>query len=331
MLKPERVDVALVSASGSSIYGLGAPPEDSRGWPITIRSPRDPKEEAATVFLRNMSLSTSGSYEKFFWAEGRIYSHIMDPRTGYRARGHLPYRCWRRGHWTARRGRNRCHQRSRLTEPTNRRRFVCFFATRDRRRPADGSRSERPPELNVEPGLSAFGADCNHAAADHRRSPGRPGCARPHKRNFTPGGSFRTPAVHEMRSGPWAATCSVSSRPDSGNAIEPRAQVPALFGRAGIDGRKRDSGLRRTRPWPANRCGRRGSSRIPFGPSCLPLRILAIDSQVDPFTLRGTPGKLYVAMCSRVWVPMNASATSQFHNRGVSAAVSGSGFRFNSS
>ena len=87
VLKRERVDVALVSAAGSSIYGLGAPPEDSRGWPITIRSPRDPKEEAATVFLRNMSLSTSGSYEKFFWAEGRTYSHIMDPRTGYPARG----------------------------------------------------------------------------------------------------------------------------------------------------------------------------------------------------------------------------------------------------
>ena len=34
-----------------------------------------------------MSLSTSGSYEKFFWAEGRRYSHIMDPRTGYPAQG----------------------------------------------------------------------------------------------------------------------------------------------------------------------------------------------------------------------------------------------------
>jgi FAD:protein FMN transferase len=87
VLKREGVDVALVSASGSSIYGLGAPPEDSRGWPITIRTPRNPEEEAATVFLRDMSLSTSGSYEKFFWAEGRTYSHIMDPRTGYPARG----------------------------------------------------------------------------------------------------------------------------------------------------------------------------------------------------------------------------------------------------
>ena len=34
-------------------------------------------------------MSTSGSYEKFFYAEGRIWAHIMDPRTGYPAQGML--------------------------------------------------------------------------------------------------------------------------------------------------------------------------------------------------------------------------------------------------
>jgi thiamine biosynthesis lipoprotein len=41
----------------------------------------------ADVYLENLSISTSGSYEKFFWAEGRRYAHIMDPRTGHPARG----------------------------------------------------------------------------------------------------------------------------------------------------------------------------------------------------------------------------------------------------
>ena len=34
-----------------------------------------------------MALSTSGGYEKFFFAGGRAYSHIMDPRTGFPATG----------------------------------------------------------------------------------------------------------------------------------------------------------------------------------------------------------------------------------------------------
>jgi len=87
VLRQRGVTAALISAGGSSIYGLGAPPGDPRGWKVTIRSPADPREAAAEVLLRDLSLSTSGSYEKFFRANGRIYAHIMDPRTGYPAQG----------------------------------------------------------------------------------------------------------------------------------------------------------------------------------------------------------------------------------------------------
>ena len=87
VLEQAGVRIALVSASGSSIYGLGAPPDEPQGWPVTIRTPRDPSAVATHVVLKNMSLSTSGSYEKFFWAKGRTYSHIVDPRTGYPAQG----------------------------------------------------------------------------------------------------------------------------------------------------------------------------------------------------------------------------------------------------
>ncbi len=86
-LERHGVRVALVSGGGSTIYGLGEPPDDPRGWPVTISVPGAPDHAAAEVFLRDASLSTSGSYEKFFWADGRSYSHIMDPRTGYPARG----------------------------------------------------------------------------------------------------------------------------------------------------------------------------------------------------------------------------------------------------
>ena len=73
---------ALVAASGSTIFGLGNPPDEPRGWPISVADPWDHRKNAAQVFLKDMSLSTSGSYEKSFRASGHRYSHIMDPRRG---------------------------------------------------------------------------------------------------------------------------------------------------------------------------------------------------------------------------------------------------------
>jgi len=89
ILRQNGLDRALVSAGGSSIYGIGAPPDSPRGWRIRIRDPKQESKTIAEVFLRDQSISTSGSYEKFFWANGRLYSHIMDPRTGYPATGML--------------------------------------------------------------------------------------------------------------------------------------------------------------------------------------------------------------------------------------------------
>jgi len=87
ILRKMGVRSAFVAGSGSSIYGIGTPPHESKGWPVKIKDPWDSSKSLADVWLKDMSMSTSGSYEKFFRAEGRIYAHIMDPRTGYPARG----------------------------------------------------------------------------------------------------------------------------------------------------------------------------------------------------------------------------------------------------
>ena len=76
---------ALVAASGSSILGLGNPPDEPRGWRMSITDPWDHRKDTAEVFLKDMSLSTSGSYEKSFRVAGHRYSHIMDPRRGFPA------------------------------------------------------------------------------------------------------------------------------------------------------------------------------------------------------------------------------------------------------
>jgi len=88
ILKENGIRTGLISASGSSIYALGAPPGE-KGWRVHIRDPKDDSKSAAEVYLKNESMSTSGNYEKFFRAEGKIYSHIMDPRTGWPAEGVL--------------------------------------------------------------------------------------------------------------------------------------------------------------------------------------------------------------------------------------------------
>ena len=89
VLRRRGFRIALVAASDSSIYGMGAPPDEPRGWRVNIKDPRNGRRTAAEVYLKDMSLSTSGTSEKFFRAEGKVYAHIMDPRTGYPAQGTL--------------------------------------------------------------------------------------------------------------------------------------------------------------------------------------------------------------------------------------------------
>ena len=84
LLKEYKIERALVSAGGSTIYGLGSPP-DRPGWEVKIRDPiypHDPNKSTATMYLKNQCLSVSGNYEKFFKVRGFTYSHVMDPHTG---------------------------------------------------------------------------------------------------------------------------------------------------------------------------------------------------------------------------------------------------------
>ncbi len=81
ILKKHQITKALISAGGSTIYALGAPPEKP-AWEVQIQDPLDARKIALTVLLKNQALSISGSAEKFFELDGKRYSHIMNPRTG---------------------------------------------------------------------------------------------------------------------------------------------------------------------------------------------------------------------------------------------------------
>jgi FAD:protein FMN transferase len=79
------VTAALVSAGGSTVFALGAPP-GSMGWEIALEDPVHPPRIARRVRLRDRALSVSGRRAKSFEAGGVVHSHIMDPRTGRPAR-----------------------------------------------------------------------------------------------------------------------------------------------------------------------------------------------------------------------------------------------------
>jgi len=88
LLRRRQIAAALVSAGGSTIYGLGAPPGRD-GWDVMIQDPIDPRKIALTIRLKDRALSIAGSSEKSFEAGGVTYSHIMDPHTGRPVQGVL--------------------------------------------------------------------------------------------------------------------------------------------------------------------------------------------------------------------------------------------------
>ncbi len=81
LLKERGVGAALVSAGGSTVFGIGAPPGED-AWRVSVQDPLDPARIAFTVALRDRAVSVAGSSEKFFARGRRRYGHIMNPRTG---------------------------------------------------------------------------------------------------------------------------------------------------------------------------------------------------------------------------------------------------------
>ena len=72
---------------GGEIAALGSSPARSP-WRVAIEVPRHGAPVGAdpwfaTVTLSDAGIATSGDYRNYFESEGRLYGHIIDPRTGY--------------------------------------------------------------------------------------------------------------------------------------------------------------------------------------------------------------------------------------------------------
>jgi thiamine biosynthesis lipoprotein len=88
ILRSSGIESALVSVAGD-IRAYGLKP-DGMPWMIGIRDPR-PRSATDNILaalpIKDMAISTSGDYQRFFEMEGTRYHHILQPWNGMPARG----------------------------------------------------------------------------------------------------------------------------------------------------------------------------------------------------------------------------------------------------
>jgi thiamine biosynthesis lipoprotein len=85
LLQENGCTSGLVNVSGD-INTWGKQP-NGKDWTVGIVNPLNKNKVFATFPLNDSAVETSGSYEKYVTFNGKRYSHIIDPRTGYPASG----------------------------------------------------------------------------------------------------------------------------------------------------------------------------------------------------------------------------------------------------
>lgn len=86
VLVENQLPIALVDGGGDVYAGL-APP-GTEGWVVSLLvSKPDGRVEDSTVLVVSKAIVTSGDAYKYIERDGKRYSHIIDPRTGYGVAG----------------------------------------------------------------------------------------------------------------------------------------------------------------------------------------------------------------------------------------------------
>jgi thiamine biosynthesis lipoprotein len=80
-----NVNGGVVNASGD----LKAWGENGRddNWSVQIADPQNKDRAVGFLNVKDMSVVTSGNYEKYFTSNGVRYAHILNPKTGYPTTG----------------------------------------------------------------------------------------------------------------------------------------------------------------------------------------------------------------------------------------------------
>ncbi|UCZ76614.1 FAD:protein FMN transferase [Dickeya zeae] len=75
---------ALINLGGN-VLAIGRPQSAHQAaWSVGLQKPfGDNGELIGMIHVANKSVVTSGIYERYFECDGRVYHHILDPKTGY--------------------------------------------------------------------------------------------------------------------------------------------------------------------------------------------------------------------------------------------------------
>ena len=85
LLKSLGVESGIVNAAGDlTAWGYQ---ENGRPWTIGIADPASAHSAFSYIEITNMSVATSGNYEKYVVIGGKRYSHTINPRTGLPVHG----------------------------------------------------------------------------------------------------------------------------------------------------------------------------------------------------------------------------------------------------
>jgi len=81
-LNTQGIQESLVDAGGDIV--LGNAPRDKKGWTVGVNQPEQAENLLSEKLqLHNLSVATSGDVYQFIEHNGKKYSHIIDPATGY--------------------------------------------------------------------------------------------------------------------------------------------------------------------------------------------------------------------------------------------------------
>ncbi|WP_234083186.1 FAD:protein FMN transferase [Azonexus sp. R2A61] len=80
ILRQQGIHDALINIGGN-VMALGN--KEGRKWRVGIQHPRQPGPLATVSLEDGEAIGTSGDYQRYFEVDGKRYSHLIDPRSGW--------------------------------------------------------------------------------------------------------------------------------------------------------------------------------------------------------------------------------------------------------